>query len=267
MLSCSNCDASLKLNAKLCIKCGHIVTDEERELALTGAPIKKSIPVSEGIEQEAVIQESMSPEDEKQAISTSAEPVVIEHVAEIPAIAIEDSVKPVMTPISEIAESKNVNSSEIQSKGFAEPEHQLESVNVNDSPANETTKAKESVLIDEKKANNAQLPSTSNSKLIGIGIAGLIVVGSSAFFLMGGDKGAKAPIANVPPVIAPTVSESQPAAAPATPPPVAPEPIVTQTAKPAPAQPIQKPKPSSQQGEAPVAMPDLNKLVKDAINK
>ena len=57
MLSCSNCDASLKLNAKLCIKCGHIVTDEERESAVTGIPIKKPVVIPEVIVQKVVIPE------------------------------------------------------------------------------------------------------------------------------------------------------------------------------------------------------------------
>jgi hypothetical protein len=76
MLSCSNCDAPLKLNAKLCIKCGHTVTDEERESAVTGIPIKKPVVAPEVIIQEVVIPESVSIiEKEECAVESPVDPV------------------------------------------------------------------------------------------------------------------------------------------------------------------------------------------------
>jgi hypothetical protein len=114
--------------------------------------------------------------------------------------------------------------------------------------------------------------SKMNPKLIFLGVAGLLVVGVGAFIFMGGEKSGKTPVATPMPIesvsgqsspqpvtpIAPEVKPTQSSIA---------EPPTLQPSKPPATPPVQKPKSDSQSTAAPVAMPDLNKLVKDAINK
>jgi hypothetical protein len=122
--------------------------------------------------------------------------------------------------------------------------------------------------VQEENTKSKNSPSQSNSKLIGSVLVGVVIIGVGIFLFIGSDKGGKAPVASSPPVeskgspiVTPPVSEPQPA------PQVKVEPPIAEPAKTPTLQPSQQPKSNNQQNEAPVVMPDLNKLVKDAINK
>ena len=268
MLSCSNCDASLKLNAKLCIKCGHIVTDEERESAATGIPIQKPIVVPEVIAQDVEIPESaIILENDKREIESKIDPVFNVGFADARPLKSESLEKldvdiGVERPMSSEERSEDLHIGEIK-----ELESKLE-VPISRAPLNRPPEIRVSSPAPEEKTKIKNSPAQSNSKLIGLALAGIVITGVSAFLFIGVDNGSKAPVVSTPPVeskepkvVAPPVIEQQPA------PQVKVEPPIAQPAKPPVVQPTQKPKSNAQQSDAPVAMPDLNKLVKDAINK
>jgi len=268
MLSCSNCDASLKLNAKLCIKCGHIVTDEERESAVTGIPIKKPVVIPEVIVQKVVIPEpSIIVEEEIPRVESPVDPVFSGGFADARPLSSESSRKldadfdlENPTPSEESAENLRLAEE-------ADSQSKVELSTPNISPSI-PLQARVALPAQEEKTKIKNSPTQSSSKLIGLALAGIVITGVSAFLFIGGDNGSKAPVASSPPVedkepqvVAPPVIEPQPA------PKVKVEPPIAQPAKPPVVQPTQKPKSNGQQSDAPVAMPDLNKLVKDAINK
>ena len=268
MLSCSNCDAPLKLNAKLCIKCGHTVTDEERESAVTGIPIKKPVVAPEVIIQEVVIPESVSIiEKEECAVESPVDPVFSAGFADAPPLNSESLEKldadiELEIPALIKEDAKNLQIVEETSSGSkvevptsSTPLSKLPQVGVASSAQEEKTKIKNS-------------PVQSSPKLIGLALAGIVVTGVSAFLYIGGDNGSKTPVAISPPVESkePRIA-TPPASEPQPPPQVKVDPPITESVKTPAVQPSQKPKSNSLQSEAPVVMPDLNKLVKDAINK
>lgn len=271
MLSCSNCDASLKLNAKLCIKCGHVVTDEEREAAVIGVPIKKPVAAPIVIEETASIVEPIEAVEEKTEVLVEDRPVSNRGFADATPLsskpqeiieAIEGSkITPAITEVNQVL---NLDESKVVERNVEKIPSPI--------PAAASTASKIDLSNKEDLTLGKDSASKMNLKLIFLGAAGLLVVGVGAFIFMGGEKSGNIPVAIPMPTesvsgqsspqpvtpITPEVKPAQPSTA---------EPPTPQPTKPPASPPAQEPKSNSQPTAAPAAMPDLNKLVKDAINK
>lgn len=268
MLSCSNCDASLKLNAKLCIKCGHVVTDEERESAVTGIPIKKPVVAPKAVVDEVLIPDPVIHKEVGRDDESTSEPVFSSELTETHILKPESVEKLDADTGPEIATSSEEKIENLKLADEVDSEPKVE-VSIPSFPKSMPPQVKITTSTQEDKKKSANSPAQSSSKLIGLVLVGIVIIVTGGFLFIGGDKSSNMPVASsLPvepkeaPVIAPPVAEPQPPVqakveAPAPPPPV----------QPAAVQPIQKPKSNNQQSDAPVAMPDLNKLVKDAINK
>jgi len=279
MLSCSNCDASLKLNAKLCIKCGHVISDEEREAAVTGVQIKKPVATPTVIQEAASIVEPIDVVEEKTEVLVETQPVGNVGSSDVTPLsskpqemieAIEDSKS--APAIAEFNQALNLDESKI-------PERKLEGASLPIPTATFTAK-KSDLSNKEKLSLGKDSASRVNPKLIFLGVVGLLVVGIGAFIFMRGEKGGKTPAATPMPTesvsgqsspqpvtpIAPEVKPTQPSTV-ESPTPQTTKPPTPQPTKPPATPPVQEPITNSQSTAVPVVIPDLNKLVKDAINK
>lgn len=271
MLSCANCDALLKLNAKLCVKCGHVVSDEEREAAVTGVPIKKLVEAPIVIQGATSIVEPINFVEEKSEVLAEIQPVVNRGLADAtllssePQKMIEAIVDANTIPgIKAVDQVLNLGETKV-------PERQLKEAPPPIPTA--TSTARKSDLSNKEELTLRKDPvSKVNPKQILLVVAGLLVIGIGAFIFMGGEKSGKTTVATPIPTESVSVQTSPQPATPITPEeklsqPSTVEPPTPQPAIPPASPPVQKPKSNSQSTAAPAAIPDLNKLVKDAINK